>query len=147
MIDVGLVSLLLTLNSFNKFFWSFRSWFEQVNVGWVERVIINQPLNIFTKKLHHRCSSGPWIRLCFKVNLHSKIKCICLLCICNFQMNFFYFASFFIGFPPASVPYKQTFSITFLASWTVWRSREKSRKCEQKIEADQGNDMTIADSC
>ena len=25
-------------------------------------------------------------------------------------------------------------------------SREKSRKCEQKIEADPGNDMTIADS-
>ena len=25
-------------------------------------------------------------------------------------------------------------------------SREKSRKCEQKIEADPGNDMTITDS-
>ena len=28
----------------------------------------------------------------------------------------------------------------------VWRSREKSRKCEQKIEADPGNDVKIADS-
>ena len=31
-----------------------------------------------------------------------KIKCIRLFCICNFEMNFIYFASMFISFPPAS---------------------------------------------
>ena len=109
------MSLLLTLNSFHKFFWAFRSWLWTskcwLSRTWAgifsqERVIINQPLNIFAKKLHHRYSSGLWIRLWFKVNLYSKIKCIRLFCICNFQMNFFYFASLFIGFPSASVPYK-----------------------------------------
>ena len=115
MIDVALVSLLLTLNSFHKFFWSFCSWLW-TNKRWLSRtwagifsqetVIINQTLTIFAKKVHRRYSFGLWIRLWFKVNLHRKIKCIRLLCICNFQMNFFYFASLFIGFPPASVPYK-----------------------------------------
>ena len=115
MIDVALVPLLLTLNSFHKFFWDFRSlhwtskcWLSRTWAGIFsqERVIINQPLNIFAKKLHRRYSSGLWIRLWFKVNLHSKIKCIRLFCICNFQMNFFYFASLFIGFPPVLIPYK-----------------------------------------
>ena len=104
------MSLLLTLNSFHKFFWAFRSWLW-TSECWAgifsqERVIINQPLNNFARKLHRRYSSGLWIRLWFKVNLHRKIKCICLFCICNFQMNLFYFTSLFIGFPPASVPYK-----------------------------------------
>ena len=30
-------------------------------------------------------------------------------------------------------PFLKIFSTAFLAQWTVWRSREKSRKCEQKI--------------
>ena len=115
MIDVALVSLLLTLNSFHKFFWAFRSWLWTskcwLSRTWAgifsqERVIVNQPLNIFAKKLHRRYSSGLWICLWFKVNLYIKIKCICLFCICNFQMNFFYFPSLFLGFPPAFLPYK-----------------------------------------
>ena len=115
MIDVALVSLLLTLNSFHKFFWAFRSWLWTskcwLSRTWVGiflqgRVIINQSLNIFAKKVHRRYSSGFWILNLLNVNLHRKIKCIRLFCICNFQMNFFYFASLFIGFPPASVPYK-----------------------------------------
>ena len=109
------MSLLLTLNSFHKFFWAFRYWLW-TSKCWLSRtwagiflqgrVIINQSLNIFAKKLHRRYSTGFWICLWFKVNLHRKIKCIRLFCICNFQMNFFYFASLFIGFPSASVPYK-----------------------------------------
>ena len=153
MIDVALVSLLSTLNSFHKFFWSFRSWLWKskcwLSRTWAgifsqERVIINQPLNIFAKKLHRRYSYGLWIRLWFKVNLHSKIKCIRLLCICNFQMNFFYFASLFIGFPPASVPYKPL--VLLFSSHEQFGGLEKNPESEQKIEPDQGNDMTIADS-
>ena len=100
------------LNGFHKFFWAFRSWLW-TSKCWLSRtwagifpqvrVIINQPLNIFAKKLHRRYSTGFWIRLWFKVNLHRKIKCIRLFCICNFQMNFIYFALLFIGVPPASV--------------------------------------------
>ena len=114
-IDVALVCLLLTLNSLHNFFWAFRSWLW-TSKCWLSRtwagiiphgrVIINKPLNIFVKKLNRRYSSGFWMRLWFKVNLHYKIKCIRLFCICNFQMNFIYFALLFIGFPPASVPYK-----------------------------------------
>ena len=132
------MSLLLTLNSFHKFFWAFRSWLW-TSECWAgifsqERVIINQPLNNFARKLHRRYSSGLWIRLWFKVNLHRKIKCICLFCICNFQMNLFYFTSLFIGFPPASVPYKPL--VLFFSPHgqfggldKVWtKSRGRSRK-------------------
>ena len=132
------MSLLLTLNSFHKFFWAFRSWLW-TSECWAgifsqERVIINQPLNNFARKLHRRYSSGLWIRLWFKVNLHRKIKCICLFCICNFQMNLFYFTSLFIGFPPASVPYKPL--VLFFSPHgqfggldKVWtKSRDRSRK-------------------
>ena len=154
MIDVAQVSLLLTLNSFHKFFCSFRSWLWKSKFWpsrtWAgifsqERVIVNQPLNIFAKKLHHRYSSGLWIRLWFKVNLYSKIKCIRLFCICNFQMNFFYFASLFIGFSPASVPY-EPLVLLFLPHEQFEVSR-KIQKVWTKKESDQGNDMIIADSC
>ena len=78
------------------------------------------------KKLRCRYSSGLWIHLWFKVNLHSKIKCIRLFCICNFQMNFFYFASLFIGFPPASVPYKP-----LVLLFSPHNSLEVSRKIQK----------------
>ena len=109
------MSLLLTLNSFHKFFWAFRYWLW-TSKCWLSRtwagiflqgrVIINQSLNIFAKKLHRRYSTGFWICLWFKVNLHRKIKCIRLFCICNFKIDFFYFASLLAGFPPTSVSYK-----------------------------------------
>ena len=59
-------------------------------------------------------------------------------------MNFFYFASLFIGFPPASVPYKPL--VLLFSSHEQFGGLEKNPESEQKIEPDQGNDMTIADS-
>ena len=115
-IFVALVSLLLTLNSFHIFFWGFRSWLwtskcwlskTWANTSPQGRVTINQPLNVFAKKPHRNYSTGFWIRLWFKVNLYRKIKCIPLFCIYVFQMNFFYFASLLIGFPPTFVLYKR----------------------------------------
>ena len=60
-------------------------------------------------------------------------------------MNFFYFASLFIGFPPASVPYKPL--VLLFLHHEQFEGLEKNPESEQKIETDQGNDMAITDSC
>ena len=152
---------IVTLNNFHKFFWGFRSsfWTSKFRLGqsrtWLSRtsagifpqgrVIVIQPLNIFAKKLHCRYSTRFWIRLWFKVNLHCKIKCIHLFCICNFQMNSFYFALLFIGFLPVFVPYKP--SVLLFLPHEQHGGLKKNPENVNKIPADPGNDMTIADSC
>ena len=153
---------IVTLNSFHKFFWGFRSslWLSKFWLGqsrtWLSRtlagifpqgrVIVIQPLNIFAKRLHRRYSTRFWIRLWFKVNLHCKIKCIRLFCICNFHRNFFYFASLFIiGFLPAFVPYKP--SVLLFLPHEQHGGLQKNPENVNKIPADPGNDMTTADSC
>ena len=60
-------------------------------------------------------------------------------------MNFFYFASLFIGFPPVPVPHKLL--VLLFSSHDQFGGLEKNSESEQKIEADQGNDMAIANSC
>ena len=64
----------------------------------------------------------------------------------QFWNEFLLFYFIVIGFPPASIPYKPLV-LLFLPHVQFGGLEKNPESVNRKIETDQGNDMTIADSC